>query len=84
LVGGIFGPKDPWPRHPALDKLPDGMGPNRRYRPTQELGRRGDQVAVLSFTGGANVSMSVTYYAIHDDKGLAKSQTVGPYVLNNI
>jgi PhoD-like phosphatase len=84
FVGGIFGPKDPWPHHPDLDKLPEGIGPGRRYRPQQALGRRGDQVAVLSFTGGANVQMRVTYYAISDDKRVAQSETTGPFSLNNI
>lgn len=84
FLRGIFGPRDPWPRHPDVDAPPPHVGPNRRYQPEQIKGLRGDQVAVLSFSGGSSVRMKVTYYAVHDNKDLARSVTVGPYTLNNM
>ena len=84
LFGGLFGAKDPWPRHPNVGEVPAHFGPGRRYSPAKEKGWRGDRVAVLSFSGGASVRMSVTYYAIHEDKRLTQPDTVGPYTLNNI
>lgn len=85
-IKGLFGKRDPWPRHPDAEDPPALFGAARRFTPNTDVNakRRGDQIAVLSFTGGANVQMRITYYAITSDKELAKSETFGPYTLINL
>lgn len=79
---GVFGPRDPWPRHGSPEPLPKGLGQGGRFKPASQFGRRGDQVAIVSFTrSGSGVNFKVTYYAITEDRALSKSETNGPYSL---
>lgn len=86
VIKGIFGERDPWPRHGDPQPVPDSMGAERRFRLRCDLAsdegfaQRGDQVAMISFArAGDGVDFSVTYYGISDDKALAKSRTTRTY-----
>lgn len=85
-IKGIFGKADPWPRHGNPDPVPDSIGTNGRFRLRCDLAsgegfaQRGDQVSVISFArAGGGVDFSVTYYAISEDKALAKSRSTQIY-----
>jgi hypothetical protein len=85
---GIFGRREPWPRHADPDPVPDRFGTNGRYQPHNEpndlgaTGQKGDHVALLSFTrAGTGVDFTVRYYGIHPDKEVAHSRLFGPYKL---
>ena len=76
-VRGIFGEKNPWPRHSDPEEAPSSFGPNGRFRiKATGCEQRGDQVAIVSFTRvGSGVDMQVSYYGISDDKSLSQSHT---------
>jgi len=79
---GIFGKPDPWPRHSDPDPVPNRFGAQGRFALSSHYARRGDCVAVVSFTrAGSGVDFEVSYFAIHADKAIAKSETTGPYQL---
>jgi len=81
-VKGIFGKKDPWPRHADPSEVPDRFGRNRRFALNTQFKRRGDHVAIVSFNRAGNgVDMQVSYYGIHPDKSISKSETTGPFKL---
>lgn len=73
-VKGLFGAKDPWPRHgkgePAAEVLKHLPGPF--LKPTTHHRQRGDQVAVLSLQrlgeGGTQwINARLGFYPIHPD-----------------
>lgn len=75
-VRGIFGKPPPWPRHTEPEDVPERFGDNRRFGLRNLFKQRGDQVAVLSFSRAGNgVDFQATYYAVHPDKAIAKSQS---------
>lgn len=70
-VTGLFGNKDPWPRHSEPGKVPlfftNGSDPKTyscvRYHP-----QKGNHVAILSFRQAAlGLHWKVTYFPIHDE-----------------
>lgn len=68
-LGGLFGRKDPWPRHAKPEPPPARFGTARPLQPRMLHGQKGDHVAVLSFwRAGGGVDFAVTYYPIHPDK----------------
>jgi hypothetical protein len=81
-VRGIFGGGNAWPRHSDPEDVPDRFGVNHRFTLRQEFGRRGDQVAILSFTRvGSGVDMQVMYYGISSDKELSQSESTTRFEL---
>ncbi|GAA5166296.1 hypothetical protein [Viridibacterium curvum] len=81
-VKGIFGKKDPWPRHSNPENAPSRFCDGPVFSLETLHKQRGDHVAIVSFTrNGTGVDFSVTYYAIHEDKAIAKSVKKGPYAL---
>ncbi len=71
-LAGIFGPKDPWPRHTDPEPPPARFG--TRLRPRLIRGQKGDHVAMLSlWSAGGGLDMALTYYPIHPDRALQKS-----------
>jgi len=84
-VKGIFGHRDPWPRHAETEKPPDFFGARSNFALKCEFKQRGDQVAILSFSrAGGGLDFKVSYYGIHPDKSLSQSQTAGPFQLRPI
>jgi hypothetical protein len=82
---GLFGNKDPWPRHSDPDTPPDYFGGKGRFALHTEAKRRGDHVAVISFTRAGNgLDFRVSFFGIHADKSISKSETAGPYKLRAI
>lgn len=73
-VTGLFGDKDPWPRHASPEQVPDRFGTNRRFRLRRVFKQKGDQVVMLSFSrSGSGVEFQARYYPIHADKKIAES-----------
>lgn len=84
-LNSIFGNSDTWPRHSKPLKVPDRFGKNRRFALKSEFEQRGDQVVVVSFTQvGGGVEFRASYFAIHQDKSIAKSRTTESYRLLSI
>lgn len=88
MIRGIFGKPEPWPRHAVPSTVPTQFGKNGRFRlecdPADGSGmtQRGDQVAIVSFSkSGQGLDFTVSYYAITQDKALAKSRTTRPFQL---
>jgi len=74
---GIFGKKDPWPRHADAETPPPFFGAQSRFAVNCEFKQRGDQVAMLSFAQAGNgLDLDVRYYGIHPDKSLQQSRPV--------
>lgn len=83
-VRGIFDKPPPWPRHGDPKDVPERFGDNRRFGLKKLFGQRGDQVAVVSFSrAGGGVDFQVSYFAIHRDKSIAKSQSTERFQLRN-
>lgn len=82
-VKGVFGARDPWPRHGSAPKdILARFGDGGRFRPTEIARRRGDCVAVVSLSRRASsVDLTVTYYAVHDDPAIAAPVVIGPITL---
>lgn len=85
---GIFGKRDPWPRHSNPGEVPEHLGTSKRFQLHCDVkageghGQRGDHIAILSFSrAGRGVDFNVTYYAISTDKPLGKSLTTRTYEL---
>jgi phosphodiesterase/alkaline phosphatase D-like protein len=85
---GLFGRRDPWPRHSAPDDVPDWLSGGKRMRlqcdPARGIGlqQRGDQVAILSFCrAGGGVNFNASYYGITPDKTMGRSLTTPTYEL---
>ena len=71
---GLFGRKNPWPRHSDPEPPPDRFGSTRSLQPQMLHAQKGDQLTMLSFwRAGAGVEFAVTYYPIHPDKAVQKS-----------
>ena len=90
-IGGLFGKSNPWSRHADTDVVPKRLGQSTRFRLECDLltkwgyGRKGDQVAVMSFNrAGSGIDFCVTYFPITDDKALGKSEMTRTYELRNL
>jgi len=85
FLGGLFGKRDPWPRHSNPEKTPDFLATDvldKRYRSDDLYGQTGDHVVLLSFTrAGIGVDVRVTYYPIHQDTRVEQPISVGPLLL---
>jgi hypothetical protein len=81
-VRGVFGNRQAWPRHSEPPDPPTRFGRLHQFGPTRRYGRRGDQVALLSFRrAGRGVEMEVTFHPVHADPAIARPDTVGPFSL---
>jgi hypothetical protein len=87
---GIFGKREPWPRHSTYEKVPKHLGKSGRFRLECNIdskwghAKQGDHVAVMSFCrAGGGIDFNVTYYGVTEDKQLAKSDTTRTYELRN-
>jgi hypothetical protein len=71
FVTGLFGNKDPWPRHADADDVPAFLAREvlgSKYGCVKYHGQKGNHVAVLSFRRvGFGLDMRVTYFPIHQD-----------------
>lgn len=80
---GIFGSKDPWPRHSAPSKPPAFVASDAlagRFPCSTIHEQKGNHAALLSFrqTGGG-VECRVTYWPIHTDSSVARPVELGPF-----
>jgi phosphodiesterase/alkaline phosphatase D-like protein len=87
-LGGLFGKADPWPRHSEAPPVPDPWGSKRNFQLQCDVKsrwghvQRGDHIAVMSLAKSAGgVDFEVTYYAVTQDKALAKSVTTRTFEL---
>jgi len=67
-IGGIFGARNPWPRHSDPHEPPDFMAQDtfgKRFSCRKVEGKRGNHVVLLSFRrDGDGVSMDISYWPI--------------------
>lgn len=84
-VAGIFGRKNPWPRHGDPKPPPEYFLGTGSLKPQMLHGQKGDHVAVLSFwRAGGGVDFAVTYYPIHPDKAVQKSVRLDGFKLRTV
>lgn len=84
---GLFGRKNPWPRHADPEKPPDYLPAKEtgvRFANTMLHGQRGNHVALLRFTrqGGA-LSFRVRYWALSRDSSVVQPPELGPFLLRS-
>lgn len=81
-VAGLFGKREPWPRHSPPDDAPaffarETLG--RRFACRSLHGQRGNQVVVLSFRRkGFGLELEVTYWPVYEAWTVPQPIRVGP------
>jgi hypothetical protein len=85
-LGGLFGKRDPWPRHSDPPNAPDFLASEvleGRFRCSTRNTQKGNNVAMLKFARhGAGIEVRVTYWPISLDNKIGKPHEVGPFLLN--
>jgi hypothetical protein len=79
-ISGLFGKKNPWPRHGDPADPPDHFA-KPEYTLEKLCGHKGNQVATLSFRrSGFGLEMMITYWPISTQSD-QRPKVVGPYTL---
>jgi hypothetical protein len=85
FFSGLFGKRDPWPRHSDADTPPEFLASSalqNRFQTSALHRQKGNHVALLSFRQNAGgVQWRVSYYAIHTDRAYRLRTDVGPFNL---
>lgn len=85
FFGGLFGKRNPWPRHSDAPAPPDFLASDvlaGRFRCSMLHPQRGNHVALLTFSRhGGGIEFRVTYWPISLDSTIGKPQEVGPFQL---
>ncbi len=84
---GLFGRKNPWPRHADPERPPDYLAPKDlgvRFANKMLHGQRGNHVALLRFArqGGA-LSFRVQYWPLSRDAAVIQPPELGPFLLRS-
>jgi len=86
-IGGLFGQKNPWPRHADPAAVPSYLASGvlqGGFPCTQLYGHRGNHVAMLSFRQhGTGVEMRARYWPITRDAQIGRPIEVAPIELVN-
>ncbi|MBL8695562.1 MAG: hypothetical protein JNJ88_15830 [Planctomycetes bacterium] len=92
FLGGIFGSRDPWPRHPKPEKPPALFGKGilpTALPTTMAHAQRGNHVALLSFRLRSGVptpriECRIQYISLHDDRNVRTTgdRVIGPFAVN--
>lgn len=90
-VRGLFGERDPWPRHPTASTPPHFFarsvlrGRLHCPEPPEEYRQRGNHVALLSFQQmGGGVDMRLSYWEIPLDGSMPPPRLLGPFSLRSM
>lgn len=82
VIGGLFGKKDPWPRHADADQPPAFLASDvlQGRFPTSAIHRqRGNHVVLLRFRQqGGGIELRIKYWPISRDTQIGKPIDVGP------
>jgi hypothetical protein len=85
FIGGLFGPRDPWPRHPETKEPPSFFASDvlqGRFPCATFHRQRGNHVVMLSFRqAGGGLDLRLRYWPIHPDRNMDKPKDVGPFHL---
>jgi hypothetical protein len=87
IIGGLFGPKNPWPRHSDPADAPAFLASDvfaGRFPCSKIHGQKGNHVVLLMFrqTGGG-IELRIKYWPITLDNSVGTPQEVGPIDLTN-
>jgi hypothetical protein len=87
IIGGLFGPKNLWPRHSEPADAPAFLASDvfaGRFPCSKIHGQKGNHVVLLMFrqTGGG-IELRIKYWAITLDNSVGTPQEVGPIDLTN-
>jgi hypothetical protein len=87
IIGGLFGPKKPWPRHSDPADAPAFLASDvfaGRFPCSKIHGQKGNHVVLLMFrqTGGG-IELRIKYWPITLDNSVGTPQDVGPIDLTN-
>jgi hypothetical protein len=84
-IGGLFGKKDPWPRHSEPDPAPSFLASDfyqGRFPCSVRHGQRGNHVVMLGFRRQGNgLELRITYWPISRDAQLGQPIEVNPIEL---
>jgi len=88
-IGGLFGKRDPWPRHSAADEIPKKLGTSTKFLPAKldgkEIVHKGDQIATLRFTRAGNgVRCEAVYYPLSGEPEIAAAVTRAEFQLYSV
>lgn len=82
VIGGLFGKRNPWPRHADPDQLPEYLASDvfeGGFPCTLVHGQRGNHVTMLRFRQhGSGLELRIRYWPIHRDATIGKPTDVGP------
>ena len=86
-LGGLFGPKNPWPRHSDPATLPTFLASDvlgGTFPCSWMHGQRGNHAVMLSFRQHAGgIELRVTYWPLTRDSQAGQPKEVGPIKLVN-
>lgn len=82
VIGGLFGRKNPWPRHSDPGKLPAYLAStvlDKEFPCSLVHGQRGNHIVMLSFRQqGMGVELRLKYWPITRDANIGRPVDVGP------
>jgi hypothetical protein len=88
FFGGLFGKKNPWPRHPDTLEPPAFLASDTlagRFQCSLVHAQKGNHIALLGFRqAGGGIECRVNYWPIHLDANIARPIELGPFQLTSI
>jgi hypothetical protein len=82
FFGGLFGSKNPWPRHANPDEPPTFLASDflqGRFPCSTRHRQKGNQVVLLSFRqNGGGLELRIQYWPISRDRNVGRPVEVGP------
>lgn len=85
FLGGLFGPRNPWPRHADPQAPPAFLASEAlqgRFPCATRHGQKGNHLALLSFRQhGSGIEVRITYWPITRHATVAQPRTIGPITL---
>jgi hypothetical protein len=88
FVGGLFGKRKPWPRHPDTVEPPAFLASGTlagRFPCSLVHSQKGNHIALLGFRQvGGGIECRVNYWPIHVDPNIATPIELGPFQLSSM
>ena len=85
LLGDLFGPRNPWPRHSDPEDPPAFLASEPlqgRFPCATQHRQKGNQVVMLGFRQhGSGIEVRITYWSITRDASVARPSIIGPITL---
>lgn len=88
FLGGLFGKKDPWPRHSDPEGPPSFFAKEvlgGRFPTSKKHAQPGNHVAMLRFRQhGTGMELRIKYWPIHSDRIIAQPVQLEPFYLSSL